>query len=190
MLANQRDTYHDVQGDVHFGSLTPKEIASNYRGDVQYSPEDDVHFPTLTVEETIRFAAKTRTPHARADDQSRDDHIEAITDILTTVFGLRHVRKTLVGDAGIRGISGGEKKRVSISEAWACRSLINCWDKYASLLCVVVIVFLIFVLQLNSRSRFLNRARVRPGPSDRHQYFQNDDRRVHLPGLREPLRRI
>jgi ATP-binding cassette subfamily G (WHITE) protein 2 (SNQ2) len=53
MLANQRDTYHDVQGDVHYDSLTPKDIAAHYRGDVQYSPEDDVHFPTLTVEETI-----------------------------------------------------------------------------------------------------------------------------------------
>ena len=133
MLANQRDTYHDVQGDVHYDSLTPKEIATRYRGDVQYSPEDDVHFPTLTVEETIRFAAKTRTPHSRVDGQSRDELIEEITDVLTTVFGLRQVRKTLVGDAGIRGVSGGEKKRVSISEALACRSLINCWDKYATL---------------------------------------------------------
>jgi len=129
MLANQRDTYHDVQGDVHYDSLTPTDIAAHYRGDVQYSPEDDVHFPTLTVEETIRFAAKTRTPHSRVDGQSRDEHIEEITNVLTTVFGLRQARKTRVGDAGIRGISGGEKKRVSISEALACRSLINCWDK-------------------------------------------------------------
>ena len=132
MLANQRDTYHDVQGAVHYDSLSPKQVAAHYRGDVQYSPEDDVHFPTLTVEETIRFAAKTRTSHTRADGQTRDEVIEEVTDVLTTVFGLRHVRKTLVGDAGIRGISGGEKKRVSISEALACRSLINCWDKYAS----------------------------------------------------------
>ena len=184
MLANQRDTYHEVQGDVHYDSLTPEEVATNYRGDVQYSPEDDVHFPTLTVEETIRFAAKTRTPHARADGESRQDHIESITDILTTVFGLRHVRKTLVGDAGIRGISGGEKKRVSISEALACRSLINCWDGYATpVLIIVVTVLLIFELQFNPRSRFLNRARVRPGPSDRHQHRQHHDRRDCLPSL-------
>lgn len=133
MLANQRDTYHGVQGDVHYDSVTPNEIAAHYRGDVQYSPEDDVHFPTLTVEETIRFAAKTRTPHTRAEDQTRDEVIDEITDILITVFGLRHARKTLVGDARIRGISGGEKKRVSISEALACRSLINCWDKCVTL---------------------------------------------------------
>ena len=133
MLANQRDTYHDVQGQVHYDSMTPKQIDAHYRGDVQYSPEDDVHFPTLTVEETIRFAARTRTPHVRAGGQSRDELIEEITDVLTTVFGLTHVRKTLVGDAGIRGVSGGEKKRVSIAEALACRSLINCWDKYVTL---------------------------------------------------------
>lgn len=129
MLANQRDTYHNVEGEVHYDSLTPREIATQYRGDVQYSPEDDVHFPTLTVEETIKFAAKTRTPHTRVEGQTRDDLVEEITDVLITVFGLRHARKTLVGDARIRGISGGEKKRVSISEALACRSLINCWDK-------------------------------------------------------------
>jgi len=62
MLANQRDTYYDVKDDAHYDSLTPEDIAAHYRGDVQYSREDDIHSPTLTVEETIRFAAKTRTP--------------------------------------------------------------------------------------------------------------------------------
>lgn len=132
MLANQRDTYHGVQGDVHYDSLTPREVAILHRGDIQYSPEDDDHFPTLTVEETIRFAAKTRAPHTRAGGQTRDELINESTDTLITALGLHHVRKTLVGDAHIRGVSGGEKKRVSISEALACRGLINCWDKYVT----------------------------------------------------------
>ena len=118
-----------VQGGVHYDSLTPKETASHYHGDVRYSPEDGVHFPTLTVEETIRFVAKTRTPHARADGQSRDELIEEITEVLLTFFGLCHARETLVRDARIHGVSGGEKKRVFISEVLAYRSLINCWDK-------------------------------------------------------------
>jgi len=46
-----------------------------------------------------------------------------------TVLGLSQSRKTKIGDASIRGLSGGEKKRVSIAEALACRSLIYCWDK-------------------------------------------------------------
>ena len=44
MLTNQRNTYHCVECDAHYDSLTLKEIAAHYRGDVQYSPEDDVHF--------------------------------------------------------------------------------------------------------------------------------------------------
>ena len=95
---NQCDTYHDVQGNVHYDSLTPQDIAAHYRSDVKYSPKDDVHFPTLTVKETIQFAAKICTPHTRADSQTMDELIEEITDVLTTVFGL-HVRKTLIGDA-------------------------------------------------------------------------------------------
>ena len=129
VLANQRHEYHAIEGDVHYHSFTPEQIEKHHRGDVQYCPEDDVHFPTLTVEETLSFAAKTRTPRYRVDDKSREEFNRTIIDVITTVFGLRHVRGTLVGDAAIRGVSGGEKKRVSIGEALATRSLLNSWDK-------------------------------------------------------------
>jgi len=42
MLANQHDTYHDIEGDAHYDSLTPEDITAHYRSDVQYSPEDGV----------------------------------------------------------------------------------------------------------------------------------------------------
>jgi hypothetical protein len=35
MLANQRETYDDVQGEVFFNSLTPNEMKAHYRGDLQ-----------------------------------------------------------------------------------------------------------------------------------------------------------
>lgn len=128
-LANHRDEYHSVDGDVMYDSFTPEEIEKHYRGDVQYCPEDDVHFPTLTVEETLTFAAKTRTPRARLPGETREQHVERVVDMLTTVFGLRHVRKTPVGDAAIRGVSGGEKKRVSIAETLATMCKLISWDK-------------------------------------------------------------
>ncbi|KAF9461727.1 pleiotropic drug resistance ABC transporter [Collybia nuda] len=126
-LANHRDEFHSVEGNFHYDSLTSAEIARHYRGDVQYCPEDDVHFPTLTVKQTLDFAAKTRVPQARINP-SRSEFVNKFTEILTTIFGLKHAKNTPVGDAAIRGVSGGEKKRVSISEALATRSRVTSWD--------------------------------------------------------------
>ncbi|PPQ68464.1 hypothetical protein CVT24_005561 [Panaeolus cyanescens] len=128
VLANQRDEFHDIKGDVHYDSLSPAEVAKHFRGDVQYCPEDDIHFPTLTVEQTISFAAKTRAPQARVDEISRSEYTKRVSNIYMTIFGLNHVKNTPVGDAAIRGVSGGEKKRVSIAETIATRSLITSWD--------------------------------------------------------------
>jgi len=127
-LANLREEYHAVHGDVHYDSISPEDMKNHFRGDVQYCPEDDVHFSTLTVDQTLNFAAKTRAPHVRVG-QTREEYTKLITDILITIFGLNHARGTPVGDAVIRGVSGGEKKRVSIAEALATRSCITAWDK-------------------------------------------------------------
>ncbi|KAG5727434.1 Brefeldin A resistance protein [Termitomyces sp. T112] len=126
-MANMREEYHAVNGDVHYDSLSPEDIRNHYRGDVQYCPEDDVHFPTLSVEQTLKFAAKTRAPHVRIG-VSRSVYNNRITDVFATLFGLRHARKTPVGDAAIRGVSGGEKKRVSIAEIFATRPCLGAWD--------------------------------------------------------------
>jgi ATP-binding cassette subfamily G (WHITE) protein 2 (SNQ2) len=127
-LANQRGEYHAVEGEVEYDSFTPQDINNHYRGDVTYCPEDDIHFPTLTVEETLSFAIKTRTPQTRFANQSRKQFNAEFLDVLLRIFGLRHARKTVVGNAAVRGVSGGEKKRVSIAEALSCRSMIGAWD--------------------------------------------------------------
>src|SRR5437588_2446889 len=38
---------------------------NNFRGEVIYNAEIDVHFPHLTVGETLSFAAQTRAPRNR-----------------------------------------------------------------------------------------------------------------------------
>lgn len=126
-LANHREEYHAVKGDVYYDSISPDDIKNHVRGDVLYCPEDDIHFPTLTVDQTLTFATKARAPHVRID-QNRKEYTTFITDILTATFGLNHARNTPIGDAAIRGISGGEKKRVSIAEVLATRSCITAWD--------------------------------------------------------------
>lgn len=114
---------------MHYDSFASDAIARHYRGDVVYCPEDDVHFPTLTVDQTLRFAAKTRAPRARPQGVTQAQYVSTMVEVLETVFGLRHVKDTPVGDNRIRGISGGQKKRVSIAETLATRAKISSWDK-------------------------------------------------------------
>ncbi|KAH7106585.1 pleiotropic drug resistance ABC transporter [Auriculariales sp. MPI-PUGE-AT-0066] len=127
-LANQRSEYRSVLGDVHYDSLSPEQVEKKYRGDVVYCPEDDIHFPSLSVKDTFDFAAKTRTPHLRPNNWSREDMVSNLSKTVGAVLGLRHTYNTMVGDATIRGVSGGEKKRVSIGEILMARATIHCWD--------------------------------------------------------------
>ncbi|KAL5529901.1 SNQ2_5 [Sanghuangporus sanghuang] len=129
-VSNQHEEFHSVSGLLHFSSFTSKQIRKHFRGDVIYCPEDDIHFPTLTVEQTLNFAARMRMPSkkARIGETSRKQYADEVVDTLTTIFGLRHAKKTKVGNAAIRGVSGGERKRVSIAEALATRSRLGSWD--------------------------------------------------------------
>ena len=47
MLANQRETYRDVQGEVFYDSLTPDEIKTHSRGDLQVRSSSPPPFPYL-----------------------------------------------------------------------------------------------------------------------------------------------
>ncbi|VFQ99374.1 unnamed protein product [Cuscuta campestris] len=74
-----------------------------------YVMQDDLLYPMLTVEETLMFAAEFRLPrsHSAAKKGMR---VRALIDQL----GLRNAAKTVIGDEGHRGVSGGERRRVSI----------------------------------------------------------------------------
>ena len=129
-ISNQHEDYYAISGLLHFSSFTSKQVRKHFRGDVIYCPEDDVHFPTLTVEQTLSFAARTHMPgkFARLDGVERSQYTDITVNALATIFGLRHAKRTKVGNATVRGISGGERKRVSIAEALATRARLGAWD--------------------------------------------------------------
>ncbi|CAK9439978.1 uncharacterized protein LODBEIA_P40780 [Lodderomyces beijingensis] len=122
------DLYRGVEGDVRYDGLSQKEMLKHFRNDLIYNPELDVHFPHLTVDQTLSFAIGCKTPDVRVDGVSREQFVKAKKEILATVFGLRHTYHTKVGNDFVRGVSGGERKRVSIAEALACNGTIYCWD--------------------------------------------------------------
>ncbi|KAI3876260.1 hypothetical protein MKX03_028490 [Papaver bracteatum] len=74
-----------------------------------YVMQDDLLFPMLTVEETLLFSAEFRLPRSLSKSKKME-RVQAVIDEL----GLRNAAKTLIGDEGHRGISGGERRRVSI----------------------------------------------------------------------------
>lgn len=87
-----------------------------------YVPEDDVHFPTLNVRQTLEFALQSKTP------KRFRDRIPQYLEIYGRAFGMTHTMNTLVGNEYIRGVSGGERKRISIIESLATDSSVTCWD--------------------------------------------------------------
>ncbi|KAI3914394.1 hypothetical protein MKW92_016056 [Papaver armeniacum] len=67
-----------------------------------YVMQDDLLFPMLTVEETLMFSAEFRLPRAI----SRSKKKARVQDVIDEL-GLRRAANTLIGDEGLRGISGG-----------------------------------------------------------------------------------
>lgn len=81
-----------------------------------YVTQDCVTIPTLSVRETLEFAARLRVPSVTgkgkgASSTCRHDRV----NWLLKLMGLWNVQNTLVGDTTKRGISGGELKRLSIA---------------------------------------------------------------------------
>ncbi|GLT96285.1 hypothetical protein SLE2022_139210 [Rubroshorea leprosula] len=72
-----------------------------------YVTQKDNLFPLLTVEETLMFSAKLRLGLP-------EPQLRSIVRSLIQELGLEHVAMTRVGDDRVRGISGGERRRVSI----------------------------------------------------------------------------
>ncbi|KAL8948749.1 MAG: hypothetical protein Q9222_005088 [Ikaeria aurantiellina] len=130
VLANQRFGFESVEGDVTYGGSDAKDMAKNYRGEIVYNPEDDLHYATLSVKNTLSFALKTRTPGkaSRNEGESRSDYVKEFLRVVSKLFWIEHTLGTKVGDEFVRGVSGGEKKRVSIAEAMITRASTQCWD--------------------------------------------------------------
>jgi ATP-binding cassette subfamily G (WHITE) protein 2 (SNQ2) len=89
-----------------------------------------VHIATLTVAQTLAFALSTKTPSSkgRLPGLSGQGYDERAQGTLLKTLNISHVSETLVGDEFVRGISGGERKRVSIAEMMSTRARVQCWD--------------------------------------------------------------
>ncbi len=72
--------------------------------------DDDWHLPSLTVRETLRYAAVLRLP----ETLSRRRKVARAETVLL-MLGLKDCADLPVGGALLKGISGGEKRRLSLA---------------------------------------------------------------------------
>ena len=75
-----------------------------------YVTQDDNLIGTLTVRETIGYSALLRLP----DKMPREDK-RALVEGTIIEMGLQDCADTVIGNWHLRGVSGGEKRRVSIA---------------------------------------------------------------------------
>lgn len=89
---------------------------------------DDVHHPTLTVGQTLGFALDCKIPGKRPGDLSKNEFKDKVVDMMLKLFNISHTKNTIVGNPFVRGVSGGERKRVSIAEMMVTGAAINSYD--------------------------------------------------------------
>ncbi|CAI7593159.1 unnamed protein product [Penicillium pancosmium] len=100
VLSNDRETFDEIIGDTMYGSLDYRD-AKKYRQQIMFNNEG-------LTDRNIFVSEK------------RDDILNSL--------GIGHTKKTLVGNEFIRGVSGGERKRVSLAEVLAGQSPVQMWD--------------------------------------------------------------
>ncbi|KAJ2661802.1 hypothetical protein IWW48_002196 [Coemansia sp. RSA 1200] len=96
-------------GDIRFNGA--KRDPRTFKRMLAYVEQDDLMHSTLTVEETLSISAKLRLPNSKYTDQDKKERVEEVMRQLR----LSHIANSRIGGGGgKRGISGGERKRVSI----------------------------------------------------------------------------
>jgi hypothetical protein len=75
-----------------------------------YVTQDDILTGTLTVRETIRYSAQLQLPSSMSRTQKNEMVEQTIAEM-----GLRTCSDTKVGNWHLRGLSGGERRRLSIA---------------------------------------------------------------------------
>lgn len=78
---------------------------------IGFVTQDDVLYPHLTVAETLNYTARLRLPKTLTRSE-KDLHATSVIEQL----GLARCKDSLVGGQLVRGVSGGERKRVSIGQ--------------------------------------------------------------------------
>ncbi|XP_043701567.1 pleiotropic drug resistance protein 3-like isoform X2 [Telopea speciosissima] len=139
-LSGKLDQSLKVTGEISYNGYILEEFVPQKTS--AYISQHDLHIPEMTVRETIDYSASFQGVGSRADimlevskrekqegilpDPAVDTYMKAIsvegtgkslqTDYILKILGLDFCADSMVGDAMRRGISGGQKKRLTTGE--------------------------------------------------------------------------
>ncbi|KAJ2784549.1 hypothetical protein GGI15_002227 [Coemansia interrupta] len=98
----------ELSGNILFRGA--KRNPGSFKRLTAYVQQDDLMHPLLTVQETLTYASKLRLPNNQYTPADKAERVNTVIRQLR----LEAARNTRIGDAATRGVSGGERKRVSI----------------------------------------------------------------------------
>eukprot|EP01132_Coremiostelium_polycephalum_P008337 gene8337-10241_t len=107
-LANRSLGNCQIEGSLLFNNH-PVDPSTHHK-DTIYVPQEDRHIALLTVKETMDFSAQCNMGEY-VDESIRNERVNLILDQL----GITHTSNTIVGNEFFRGISGGQKRRMTIA---------------------------------------------------------------------------
>ncbi|KAF4624221.1 hypothetical protein G7Y89_g13953 [Cudoniella acicularis] len=128
-LAGDNYGFHVDDNGINYQGTSYRAMQRKHKGECIYIAEMDVNFPELTVDQTIAFAASTRAIGLENDSRgmTSSNGPRPSRDV-ASLFHLEQAFNTRVGNATIRGISGGEKRRTSLAEAFVGCQQFQCFD--------------------------------------------------------------
>ncbi|GJN93621.1 hypothetical protein Rhopal_006678-T1 [Rhodotorula paludigena] len=128
-LANEIHGYHlEKDTKINYRGITPEQMKKNFAGEAIYSAETEQHFPILTVGQTLEFAAQARAPRNPPGGLTHREWAKQLAAVMMARFGISDTKDVKVGNDYIRGVSGGQRKRVSIAEVALAGAPLTLWD--------------------------------------------------------------
>lgn len=79
--------------------------------------------------ETFEFAYDCKAPEPVAKTKKND---KVMQELVLTALGLTGVKDTFVGDTNVRGVSGGQRRRVTVGEMLMARASVLCGDEIST----------------------------------------------------------
>ncbi|ETK86182.1 hypothetical protein L915_09167, partial [Phytophthora nicotianae] len=151
VLANRfhMDKNITLKGEIEYNGKERSLMLDMLPRDVAYVNQIDEHYPRMTVQETFEFAhrccsGKDLEPWAvealkNCTPEHHEHALKVVTahhkfapDLMVKKLGLDNCKDTVVGNAMLRGVSGGERKRVTTGEMLVGRKRLQLLDEIST----------------------------------------------------------